>query len=347
MKILIYTDNHFCQNSSIVSGRGEMFSHRLENQIATLNWVEQLARERGCSMIINAGDFFTRPDLNSEEVSALKMIKWSEHIWHFFLVGNHDASDKSLFFNVQNVFSFIENADVIDHTCVMGDENFVILFVPYISQTSTEEDIQLDSLIGDVDIRNAKKVLMISHNDIKGVQFGGFISKTGLSIDDIEAHCDLCINGHLHNHTWVTKKILNLGNVTGQNFSEDAERYPHYCAVVDTDTLQCDLIVNPHALNFYKIDLTTRDFDWNVLNSNSVVTVKCQADAVESVRALLAQRQVRYSRVLVDTETKRVDQAQTEAVLSIDHHQRFRDFILSNVGDTDLIKEELSIICEG
>ena len=52
MKILLYTDNHFCTNSSIINSRGENYSPRLTNQIESLNWVEQLAIKENCNMEI-------------------------------------------------------------------------------------------------------------------------------------------------------------------------------------------------------------------------------------------------------------------------------------------------------
>lgn len=43
MKICAVGDIHWCDYSSIIRGRGEYFSHRLENCIKSINWVtEQL-----------------------------------------------------------------------------------------------------------------------------------------------------------------------------------------------------------------------------------------------------------------------------------------------------------------
>lgn len=37
MKIALFTDNHFCERCSIITGYGTKYSLRLENQIKTLN----------------------------------------------------------------------------------------------------------------------------------------------------------------------------------------------------------------------------------------------------------------------------------------------------------------------
>lgn len=37
MKILLYTDNHFCEKSSIINKYGEKYTYRLENQLKSIN----------------------------------------------------------------------------------------------------------------------------------------------------------------------------------------------------------------------------------------------------------------------------------------------------------------------
>ena len=45
LKLLIYSDPHFCEFSSIIRSQGKKFSVRLENLIKSVNWVENLAIE--------------------------------------------------------------------------------------------------------------------------------------------------------------------------------------------------------------------------------------------------------------------------------------------------------------
>ena len=56
MRILIYSDNHWCQYSSIVRKRGEKYSLRLENQIESVSWAENLSMDAGCEKIIQLGE---------------------------------------------------------------------------------------------------------------------------------------------------------------------------------------------------------------------------------------------------------------------------------------------------
>ena len=89
MKILVVGDVHFCQYSSILRERGELYSKRLENLLWSLNWVENQAGVLECDKVVYLGDFFDRSDANAEELTALTEVKWSD-LPHVCLVGNHE-----------------------------------------------------------------------------------------------------------------------------------------------------------------------------------------------------------------------------------------------------------------
>ena len=101
---------------------------------------------------------------------------------------------------------------------------------------------------------NSKKRIIFSHNDIKGINYGKYISTSGFDIEDINKSCDLFINGHLHNGENVTDKIINIGNLSGQNFSEDGLKYKHNIMIIDTNSLEYQKIENPFATYFIKYD---------------------------------------------------------------------------------------------
>ena len=98
MKYLVCGDVHWCQYSSILRARGRKYSVRLENLINSVNWVEDLAAKKGCIGVIYLGDFFDRPDLNAEELTALQEVKWA-NIKHIFIVGNHESNVLNLSFS--------------------------------------------------------------------------------------------------------------------------------------------------------------------------------------------------------------------------------------------------------
>ena len=129
MKILLWTDNHFCKNSSIVTSRGDFYSTRLENQIESLNWLNQLAIEYGCEEMICLGDFFDKSVLDAEELSALTEIKWN-NLPKYFIVGNHELHNTDINMNSLNVLSSI--GTVVKEPTKLIKDNVEIFLLPYV-----------------------------------------------------------------------------------------------------------------------------------------------------------------------------------------------------------------------
>lgn len=345
MKILIVGDIHLSTYSSIVRSRGKNFSTRLEHIIKSISWAEQVAKEHDCVEEIFLGDTFDKPDLTSEEISALSEIEWnkSSKLKHF-IVGNHESGVASLIYNSTQALhkiGVIENESYIYPL----DENTEILFLPYI----TEDDRKpLKEYLKDRDTN--KKLIVFSHNDIKDFQMGPFLSKTGFKIDEIIENCDLYINGHLHNGGWVVKdKILNLGVLCGQNFNEDAFKYEHNIAILDTNTLSLEFIENPYALNFYKIEINSEDDIKQLykLKPNAVLSIKCldkledlAKGVLKTLNDIVEYRFILYSEVLSDTFDN------VQVINSVDHLEQFKKFILETYGNSDVIIEELNEVCK-
>ena len=74
MRILLFTDLHMCPQASIINKWGTKYPKRLENCIETVNWLERKAEELKCDLIISLGDFFDKPDLSSETITACNEI---------------------------------------------------------------------------------------------------------------------------------------------------------------------------------------------------------------------------------------------------------------------------------
>ena len=120
MKILIYSDVHFSQDSSIVRSMGEKYSTRLEYLIKSLNWAEELAEKEHCFYVFNLGDMFDKPNLNAMEITAFKDIKWSNKP-HYILVGNHDSNVNSLQYSSSEIFKSLN---------VFGNDKFHVISEP-------------------------------------------------------------------------------------------------------------------------------------------------------------------------------------------------------------------------
>ena len=181
MKVCIIGDIHWSTYSSIVRSRSNHFSIRLEYLINSLNWVEMISKEYGCEEEIFLGDFFDKPDLTSEEITALSEVKWnnSTRIKHF-VVGNHESGVASLVYNSTQILHGLGSIEDEPYIYPAAkDTSF--LFLPYITEDNRK------SLSEYIKERYPDtKLIVFSHNDIKDFQMGAFLSKTGFEISDIE-----------------------------------------------------------------------------------------------------------------------------------------------------------------
>ena len=342
MRLLIYTDNHFSKYSSILRTRGEKYSKRLENQIQSLNWVNQVAKEKYCDAIICLGDFFDSQTLDAEELSALKEIKWSG-LSQVFLVGNHELGIYANAFNSANLFNLLYGCTVESkpHSFCIGDT--LVLFLPYIVESERKPLEQYISYTKE----HYNKVLVLSHNDISGIQYGGFKSNVGFPIEEINECCDLFINGHLHNGSTIGSKVVLLGNLTGQNFNEDGFNYGHRVMILETDTLKYEFIENPYAIYFYKLDFTNGIPKSVCVNDERcVLSITIKDSQVDDIKEWVSKEKsiLEYRLVVKQDDTNTKDADKIETISKVDHFQEFVDLVHSKVGNSKDIDEELGEI---
>lgn len=340
MRLLIFADLHMCTQASIINKWGTKYPKRLENCIETINWLERAAEEHNCNYIINLGDFFDKPDLTSETITACNEIKWSD-IMHYHLVGNHDASSSNLIFNSVNSLKTDKHI-IVTEPSILALDDCNICFLPY----STEYDRKpLKEYFKELDPSVPK--VFLSHNDIKGLQLGPVVSKTGFSIDEIEEEASLFINGHLHSGQAITSKIINLGNISGKDFGEDAFKYSHCLAILDTATLSIEYLENPYAYNFYKVQIDSEE-DFKILQSlkpNAVVSVKCTQSLAEKTRhELETVPNIIESRVIIIKQYDEISET-IEQELTVDHLARFITCCKNNIENSAILEAELSEIC--
>lgn len=342
MKILLFADLHMCPRASIINKWGTKYPIRLENCIESVNWLERKAEELKCDFIISLGDFFDKPDLTSETITACKEIQWSD-IMHYHLVGNHDASNSSLLFNAANVLSSDRHI-IISEPTKRDAGGCDLCFLPYVTECDRKP---LSEYFEGPNTYNPRKIIF-SHNDISGIQLGPVVTKTGFSIEEIEVNCDLWVNGHLHNGQALTPKVINLGNLTGKDFGEDAFKYSHNVALLDTDKMSIEYIENPYAYNFYKVDIST-EADLAILETlkpNAVVSIKGAQSLVEKIRQKVEDvSNIIESRVILVRQYEESSEDQ-ELDLTVDHLARFIECCKSTIENSTILEEELSEICK-
>lgn len=355
MRILIYSDNHFCTSSSIINGVGEKYSVRLENQIDSLNWVEDLAVKEKCDIEICLGDFFDKETLTSQEISALKEIRWN-HLEKEFIVGNHEMGNQDLTYNSTNALS--EYGNICNKPALITDKNCNIIMIPYILESNRKP---LRNYINeafensDEDYNTDLPIIVLTHNDIKGIQYGGFESKAGFSLEEINDNCVMLLDGHLHNetsfdipHHQENTKVYLVGNLTGQNFSEDAFNHGHYAYILDTNDWRLDLqrFENPYAFKFYKLDINETNIEQlNDFKLNSVLSIKTKQSIVDKVReTVYNNKNIIKSRIMIIPEI--TEGINNQEIISKDHIAQYKEFTYPKLREElsvsdEIIKEEL------
>ena len=320
MKYAIVADNHLCDKSSVISGRGKFYSDRLENQIESFKWVTGLGYP-----IIHLGDFFDRSTLKAEEVQAFTdeieplLAKTAKD--NIFLLGNHEYSGS------YDLLSPLGKQIIRKPTeMVLGD--LKCLFLPF---NSTEEDIT-----GDYDI-------IFGHIGIKDIPFGA----KGFNFEVIDSHCKFFLNGHLHNRHKFSDTKWNVGSLTAQNFSDDGIKGgPKGIWILDTDKKSIEFVANPFGFNFFKI--VWDDFKncqneelWNRITSKTAcVSISCQEGQKEEIIKSGKFDEVYYLRVSEIHKEKILDSK--EVLSPIDHLDKFRKSFIEKVGESQLVLEELS-----
>lgn len=297
MKLGLYTDIHFSKYSSIIQSRGNKYTTRLENCITSINWAEEALKD--CDKIVCLGDFFDKAFADAEVIEALNEINWNSKE-HYFLLGNHE---------IEGQFNNLKLLPGRWITKSMIEDN--IAFMPF-----NGEELWSD--------------IVLSHNMIKGIQMGGILSNTGIDLEEIKSNCKIFVNGHLHSDE-VIGNYISLGNLTGQNFSENAQYHSHNIMILDTETFEYELIENPHAFNFYKLDKLIP------LKNNAVITLKTRDKNIKLPKEVIA------SRIILEKE---VDNSENEKLedLEIDHIKSFKNYILMTLGNSDLVKSELEAL---
>lgn len=339
MKHLFFGDVHWSTSASLVKSNGLKYSTRLEHLIDSMNWINEIAIKYNCDEIDCCGDFFDRANCTDIEISALKEIKWS-NIPCKFICGNHESSVSDLRYNMLNVFN---HADIFIEPTLENREDCDILFLPY----ATESDRK--SLESYLDNRTNKPLIIISHTDIAGINYGGFVSKSGYSISELSKTAALVLNGHLHNTEKVADNVINVGSLTAHNFTNDSFNYQYGAWILDTKTLELQFIENPYGFNFYKFEIN-KEKDLEIISSlkpNSVISIKCE----DSFLAQLKEEIEKYKSNIIEHRITQVKSSKNTdevsiASLQVDHLSKFIDFCKANINNSEVLDIELAQVCK-
>ena len=305
-----------------------------------MNYIEDFAVKSGCNSIICCGDFFDRPNISCEEMTALQDINFSG-ISHMFLVGNHESDVSSLDYSATKFFESIDSKIIDKPYTLFVDDNVNFTFIPYI----TGDVPELSTFIKD----KTKTNVVFAHQELAGISYGRVVSQSGFKIDDIQRNCTLFLDGHLHNNMIINRSVVILGNLTGQNFNEDSTKYQHlfYLLTVEDDgSIILETYENPYSFNFYKIRIE-KDSDLTIfsnLKNNAVLSIVCNSEFVDKVNDILRTltNVVTYRLSIVYVDNSSYNSENSELLNNDNYIKRFIDFAQLKLQHSPALIDELS-----
>ena len=301
MKILLYADTHFSLNSSILLGSTDSLKGRLEHLINSFKWMYELAREQRVDLIVDLGDLVDSSKLSANEITAVsEALSYNKDIPELHILGNHERQSEDGRINSINFINLINNHRLIIEPEVLNNR---YTFIPY----QNYKDGDLEGL--------PNTEYAFTHIDIKGFILGGtWTLKTGLTPEYLMSKYDYIINGHLHTGGYVInnlyKTILNLGSISGQNFSSKGN--PRI-GVLNTESKEIRFIDNPYGIKFDSITCNTLseviDLNNSIKNSdnNYCIQIKVPVHLVEDTSKILGDNdKILAKKIKIDSEKVRI-----------------------------------------
>ena len=314
MKIGIYADAHFSLNSSIILGQTNSLEGRLNHLIDSFEWMYELFRTNGVGVIIDLGDLTDSYVVRAEEITAVsKALSFNEVIPEFHILGNHERLDYNGSISSISFVDNIDNQNVISDLTVMTLDNKSVTLLPY-SNGYTDEYI---GSLQDTDY-------LFTHLDILGSDTGGWSLTEGIKPNVLANKFGLTVNGHIHNGSWVIpNKVLNLGSISGQNFSSRQIAWNPSVMILDTDTNQYLLYENPYALIFVNKSCSTIDKVVKLINGITegtyAVQLRVPVSLVEETRKVVQTNpHIVASRIMTKSDKAELEKLGFEEIEHVD-----------------------------
>ena len=304
-----------------------------------------MSKEKNCDLEVCLGDFCDRSDLTDEEISALREIKWND-IKKYFVVGNHESAQHELTFTTMQAIDN-GNISIINRPTGVVIEDNTYYFIPYFIDSDRPS---FKEMIDDMKVESRGKKIVFSHNDIAGINYAGFISKSGFSKEEIESSCDLFLNGHLHNGQKISDKIYNLGSFSAHNFTNDSFNYRYGAWILDTDNMSLEFIENPFSLNFYKLNIIEESDlkQLSKIKNNSVLSIRYSTrltNELDSELSKIKEKLIVTPRMMAIRETADAAEIKIQDLRS-NHLERLVTFCRQALTNSDILEAELAELCK-
>lgn len=247
MKIALITDQHLGarENSTIILEHQRVFYD---------NVFFPYLIEHDIKVVVGLGDFWEkRKNTNNyiaDQAKRMFFDRLKEHnIYHYMLVGNHDAPFKhTLFPNTPDtLLAEYDNIHVISYPQTISIDGFNVAMIPWICQENYDQCYEV--------IKNSPAITCMGHFEISGFSmYRGVESHGGLEKSLFDRY-DTVLSGHYH-HRSTQDNITYLGTpyeLTWQDYGD-----PKGFHTFDLDTRKLSFIKNPYNL-FVKLEYDDKD----------------------------------------------------------------------------------------
>lgn len=264
-KALIFSDLHLHAHKDRID--------RLDNCIQVLDWIFEVAEERGCDNIFFLGDLFHERDkidvlnyLRTFECFMKHMLEDGKDIDVFLLVGNHDMYHKTRWdVNSVRPLSALPNLHVIQSPLSVTFGDTKINWLPHTENPLEHLEVFKEEGVGDI---------LLSHLAVHGALtnlFYGTKSDVIVEYDNdmvmVDASVfdpwDMTILGHYHGAQKLNDKVEYVGSPLQLSFGEAFQK--KHVILLNLETKQKEyventfspkhLIVSPDDINNEAYDL--------------------------------------------------------------------------------------------
>lgn len=326
MKILIFTDAHVGHYKEF-----DQAGSRLGRCLDAVEYVLEFGAERGCEVVIDAGDLIDKKNMVDFTVyNALHRIIegniWAEKF--HCLVGNHNMATYD---GVEtNLTPLDHSVSVEDIPRVVEYEDIAIAFMPFRRRLETWLE-DWHTLCEQVQGLNKIK-MCVAHQEVKGAETGThrYIAQGGVEPAVLPGPFDHVVFGHYHKKQVVAAKSWYLGALLQQDFGEEGN--PQIFYIFDTETNTWEAFLVPYASfwtvedpdeinegNFYRL-LTSEGVDLSPAQ-RATVRVDIKPETVEP-NSVLAGGIAGLGQMCEDWITEKVPLDKQATVRAVYNHLR-------------------------
>jgi len=222
MRIGIFSDlhGHNFREFSHIQDNG--INSRLSHQYEILKSIQEYAQGVHLNAILFGGDLtHLKNNVDSQVVKVILegMDALASVCPVYLLPGNHDyrlwGSEPAL----------LEVADYLDgNLVVLEDGWFQIEELSIYASPYTRKVVQRNARIEEIIVNNPESIFF-GHQDILGVNYGGYVVENGLDPDVLSKKFRWSFVGHCHDMLRVRENVISIGAPLEHNFSDEGKAH--------------------------------------------------------------------------------------------------------------------------